>query len=322
MHRAGHARPRCIGQACGFLLHHRGYARHLDILLGIIGVRRVHLVTHDLGGPWGLAWAASRPQDLLSLTLVSIGALPGYRWHRFAQLLPPPVIGELVLATAGRLATRAPLQRGGLRPVPEWFVDDIVFEYRDPALGARCLPSTAPPQTSARPRSLLRRPCARRTANARHLGRRRSLRSRPLCRDAHQFFPRAKVVVLPHCSHWPLVDDPDAVIGAVVPFLRGLLTSRIWRAGRGPSVSGSGPGPETGVDLFAVVFLVLGELGQDVGGVGVADRRETAQLIKVFSLARELDECPRRPCCHAARRRSSSRSPRSPASSTSWAMAS
>jgi pimeloyl-ACP methyl ester carboxylesterase len=35
-----------------------------------------------------------------------------------------------------------------------------------------------------------------------------------------RYFPGARVVVLPDSGHWPLVDDPEAVIGAVVPFLR------------------------------------------------------------------------------------------------------
>ena len=35
-----------------------------------------------------------------------------------------------------------------------------------------------------------------------------------------QYFPRAQVVVLPESGHYPLVDDPEAVADAVVPFLR------------------------------------------------------------------------------------------------------
>ena len=209
-----------------------GYARHLDRLLGIIGVRRVHLVTHDLGGPWGLAWAASRPQDLLSLTLVSIGALPGYRWHRFARLYRLPMIGELVLATAGRLATARALQRGSLRPVPEWFVDEIVAEYRDPGtrravlafyratpdLGAATVASAAALRR-ADPPTLVIWGAGDPYVPVRY------------AELQHQFFPRAEVVVFPDSGHWPLVDDPEAVTGAVVVFLKGLLTSRISEPG-------------------------------------------------------------------------------------------
>jgi pimeloyl-ACP methyl ester carboxylesterase len=37
-------------------------------------------------------------------------------------------------------------------------------------------------------------------------------------------FPRAKVVILDECGHWPFADDPQAVEGAVVPFLRSVAT--------------------------------------------------------------------------------------------------
>ena len=35
----------------------RGYARHLVALIEKLGVRKAHLVLHDFGGPWGVAWA-------------------------------------------------------------------------------------------------------------------------------------------------------------------------------------------------------------------------------------------------------------------------
>jgi pimeloyl-ACP methyl ester carboxylesterase len=198
-----------------------GYAEHLDGLLSMLGVRRVHLVTHDLGGPWGLAWAASRPDDLLSLTLMSIGALPGYRWHRFARLYRIPVIGELVLAAAGRSATARVLQRGSLRRVPEWFVEEIVSEYRDPGtsravlafyratpdLGAATVASAAALRR-ADPPTLVIWGAGDPYVPVRFAG------------VQHQYFPRAETVILGHCGHWPLMDDPEAVSGAVVEFLK------------------------------------------------------------------------------------------------------
>jgi pimeloyl-ACP methyl ester carboxylesterase len=38
-----------------------GYARHLAASLDQLGVMQVHLVLHDFGGPWGLAWATEAP---------------------------------------------------------------------------------------------------------------------------------------------------------------------------------------------------------------------------------------------------------------------
>lgn len=198
-----------------------GYAGFLARLLGMLGVRRVHLVAHDLGGPWGLAWAASRPEAVASLTFISIGVLPGYRWHRFARLYRVPVVGELVLATAGRRATASVLQRGSQRPVPEWFVDEIVSEYRDrgtrravldfyratPDLGTATVAS-AGALRSADPPTLVIWGAGDPYVPVRFAEMQR------------EFFSRVEVVVLPHCGHWPLVDDPEAVGKAVVGFLQ------------------------------------------------------------------------------------------------------
>src|SRR5262245_21773377 len=38
-----------------------GYAGHLGGCLAELEVRRAHLVLHDFGGPWSLAWAAAHP---------------------------------------------------------------------------------------------------------------------------------------------------------------------------------------------------------------------------------------------------------------------
>src|SRR5262249_3345696 len=49
-----------------------GYARHLDGLLGELGVQRAHLALHDFGGPWGLAWAAAHADRVASFTLFNV----------------------------------------------------------------------------------------------------------------------------------------------------------------------------------------------------------------------------------------------------------
>lgn len=196
-----------------------GYGRHLEMLLDKLGVRRVHLVTHDLGGPWGLAWAARRPADLASLTLMSIGVLPGYRWHRYARLYRVPLIGELVLGTAYRSALKRVLQSGSKRSVPGWFVDEVLRQYRDP--GTR--------------RAVLAFYRATPDLGADTLASARAIGPDPptmviwgagdpyvpvrFAQVQRQFFPRAEIVVLPQSGHWPLVDDSEAVMNAVVPFL-------------------------------------------------------------------------------------------------------
>ncbi|HTQ93326.1 MAG TPA: alpha/beta fold hydrolase, partial [Streptosporangiaceae bacterium] len=37
------------------------YAGYLAMLLDQLGITRAHIVAHDFGGPWALAWAARHP---------------------------------------------------------------------------------------------------------------------------------------------------------------------------------------------------------------------------------------------------------------------
>jgi pimeloyl-ACP methyl ester carboxylesterase len=205
----------------GFAYTVDGYARHLGILLDSLAVRRVHLVTHDLGGVWGLAWAVSRPTSLRSITLMSIGVLPGYRWHRFAQLYRVPLLGELVLAAANRSAIRRVLQAGSRRPIPSWFVDEIAKAYRHEDTRRAVL-------------AFYRR--------TRDLGS-VTVRAAAALHDVdlpalvvwgagdpyvpvryaavqREFFPQAEVVIVPGSGHWPFIDAAEPVMEAVVGFLR------------------------------------------------------------------------------------------------------
>jgi len=102
-----------------------GYAAYLDGLLSELNVRKTHLVLHDFGGPWGLAWAIKNPDALLSLTLINTGALPGYTWHRAAQIWRTPVVGEAFMASATRTAFHLLIKPGNPRGLPVEFVDAL-----------------------------------------------------------------------------------------------------------------------------------------------------------------------------------------------------
>ena len=72
-----------------------GYARHLGGLLTVLQIRKAHLVLHDFGGPWGLAWALANPKALASLTLINTGVLAGYHWHYLARIWWTRVLAQL-----------------------------------------------------------------------------------------------------------------------------------------------------------------------------------------------------------------------------------
>jgi pimeloyl-ACP methyl ester carboxylesterase len=205
-----------------------GYARHLGGLLDQLGVRRAHLVLHDFGGPWGLAWAAAHPDAFASLTLVNIGVLIGYRWHRYARIWRTPVLGELFQATTTRWAFRQLLGRENPR-LPREALDRIYDQGRGwPTKRAvlrlyRATPAgfgepLAPRFRELDPPTLV----VWGTADA-YLPVEQAERQR-------QVFPRARIELLEGHGHWVFWEDPERVASLVVPFLREQVGASTTRA--------------------------------------------------------------------------------------------
>ncbi|MBM4228869.1 MAG: alpha/beta hydrolase [Gammaproteobacteria bacterium] len=203
-----------------------GYAAHLDAVLRQQGVRRVHLVLHDFGGPWGLAWAAAHAERVASVTLFNIGILPAYRWHFMARLWRTPLLGELVQATTTWFGFRMLMKLGNPRGLPDNFVQRM---YRDFDAGTRravlkLYRATGPAE--------IERFCMEVTA---------ALRPRRIpalvlwgARDPYiperyadiqrEVFPDVLVRRLADSGHWAFADNPEAVGAAVLPFLRQQLS--------------------------------------------------------------------------------------------------
>jgi len=196
-----------------------GYAGFLDGVLTKLGVERVHLVIHDFGGPIGLAWAAAHLDAVASVTLIDIGILPGYRWHRMARAWRTPVLGELIQATATRSAFRWLINREEPRGLPREFLDQMYDHYDrrtrravlklyratdDPGqAGAELIPLIAPRDIPA---------LVIWGEHDAYLPSEYAARQR----DA---FPSAEVHVLPASGHWPFADAPETVERLLVEFL-------------------------------------------------------------------------------------------------------
>lgn len=194
-----------------------GYARHLAGLLEQLAVRRVHLVLHDFGGPWGLQWAAQHSDQVASITLLNIGLMPGYRWHKIARMWRRPIIGELFIFLTSRRAFRDGINSENPKPFPNEFVERmaatmdvrhklaVLALYRasdldkwsrevGPLLKSLDLPALVlwGAEDPALPASFA------------HVQR--------------DYF-RCETHVLDHCGHWPFADDPDRLRELIVPFL-------------------------------------------------------------------------------------------------------
>lgn len=202
-----------------------GYVRHLDGILQTLGIRRAHVVLHDFGGPWGLAWAASHPDSFASVTLINCGVLPGYRWYYLARIWRTLVLGEVFMRTATLPGMRLALRHGNPRGLPLEVVRRMYRDYQDPAVRLAVLrlyrATDELTVSSVRLQSRLRAldPPALVVWGAHDL----YLPVRYAQRQT-ETFPRAELVILPDSGHWPMIDDPVALEQPVLRFLRSVIT--------------------------------------------------------------------------------------------------
>jgi pimeloyl-ACP methyl ester carboxylesterase len=208
----------------GFAHTIEGYAGFLAQALSALGIARVHLVLHDFGGPFGLAWAGGAVDALASVTLIDTGFLPGYRWHVLARIWRTPVVGEVFQAITTRRAFRASISRGEPRGLPRAFVDRMYDHYGrrtrravlklyratdDPAAGAELMPVLAALDLPA----LVIWGEHDRYLPASYAARQRAA------------FPSADVHVLTASGHWPHADAPQTVKRCLAEFLAPQLAS-------------------------------------------------------------------------------------------------
>jgi pimeloyl-ACP methyl ester carboxylesterase len=212
------------GAPDGFTYSVDGYAGHLAALLDQLGISRAHIVAHDFGGAWALAWAVRHPDALASVTLINSGVAVGYRWHRYARIWRTPVAGEVFQALTTRPAYRLLVGRENPRLTRDQ-IDRIYDASRSWATkrAVRKLYRATPEATLASPAAALRQ------------------LDRPALviwgtSDAYlpveqaecqrQAFPSAQVELIEGHGHWVMLEDPGRVASLVIPFLRDQLTGR------------------------------------------------------------------------------------------------
>jgi pimeloyl-ACP methyl ester carboxylesterase len=174
-----------------------------------LGLERLHLVVHDVGGPYGLAFASCHPERLRSLTILNTNFFPDYRWHFWARVWRTPVLGELAMAIANRPLFVREMRRGSPR-IPR---DYAVEAYRDFGRSTR--------------RHVLRwyramDPEVHSGWDERLLAATAELPKQVLWGDLDPFLPATtadrfggEVRHLADCGHWPMMEEPALVAGAI-----------------------------------------------------------------------------------------------------------
>lgn len=191
------------------------YASHLDALLNQLGVERAHLVAHDFGGPWALAWAADHLDSVGSITLINAPVVIN---HFVAKLWRTPVLAEAL----SRIGTPAVVRR--------------VLALRDPGLPADALDSIAEHMVArGTPDAVLK--LYRSTgpnALAPYVDRLAEYDGDVLVvwgtddhyvpfaqtDDYRRIFRNCAVQPVPGTGHWPWLEQPEVVAGHVTTFLR------------------------------------------------------------------------------------------------------
>jgi pimeloyl-ACP methyl ester carboxylesterase len=102
-----------------------GYAGHLGSALMELRIRCAHLVLHNFGGLWGLAWAAAHPDAFASAVLINTGAWLDYHWRPYARMWRTPLLGELSRVMATRAFFHLFLKLDSPRGLPAAYINQM-----------------------------------------------------------------------------------------------------------------------------------------------------------------------------------------------------
>jgi haloalkane dehalogenase len=128
----------------------------IEALVESLGLRRVHLVLHDWGGPIGLGLAVRRPERVGALVIQNTAAFPSARIPMRIALCRTPLLGEFIVRGLNGFAEPATWmamssrrltwdeRRGYLHPYDSWanrigvhrFVRDIPMGADHPSRAA------------------------------------------------------------------------------------------------------------------------------------------------------------------------------------------
>ena len=196
------------------------YASFVGEALDTLGITRVQLVLHDLGGPIGLVWAVQNLEMVAGVTLINTGVLAGYKWHRTARIWQTRGAGELLQAVATRGMFRRLASSAEPRGLPREFLDEmydnydrrtraaILAVYRDlKDIGQDSRALIAPLHEADLPALVI-------------WGAHDSYLGSELAERQKEAFPSAEVHVLAESGHWPYIDDPATASRLIVGFLQ------------------------------------------------------------------------------------------------------
>jgi pimeloyl-ACP methyl ester carboxylesterase len=186
-----------------------------DGILRQLAVERPHLVAHDFGGPFALAWAADHVDVVASITLINT---PVRIDHLAAKLWRTPIVGELLNSVAGLGLARRFTHR--LNPqLPDASLDRLVQHALVPGTKRavlRLYRSTGRDAIAPYVERL-----SRFGAEALIVcGDNDSYIDTAQAEQQRRIFHNARIELMPGAGHFPWLEQPDRVADCVTQFLR------------------------------------------------------------------------------------------------------
>jgi pimeloyl-ACP methyl ester carboxylesterase len=181
-------------------------------VLGIVdalGLGRVHLVVHDIGGNYGLAFASLHPERIASLTVLNTIWSPDYHWHFWGRVWRTKGLGEAAMKMSFRPLFINQIRRGS-RAMPREYAR-LAYDEFTPATKRQVLRyyrAMSPPVWQGWDTKLVAA----------------KLKTQVIWGDKDPFIP-AKFAEgfgvaarhTPH-GHWVMAEDPQLVAGAISDF--------------------------------------------------------------------------------------------------------
>ena len=196
------------------------YADFVGEALDTLGITRVQLVLHDLGGPIGLVWAVRNLPAVAGVTLIDTGVLSGYKWHRTARAWQTRGVGETLQAITTRAMFRRVTSRAEPRGLPREYLDEMYDNY-DRRTRAAVLDLYSDLKHVGRDSELLVPPLREADIPALVLwGAHDPYLGSEFAERQKDAFPSAEVHVLAESGHWPFIDDPATTSRLIVDFLQ------------------------------------------------------------------------------------------------------
>jgi len=207
-----------------FVYHVSSYADFIQGALGELGIDRAHLVLHDFGGPFGLMWGLQHADAWASVVMINIGIMPGYTWHKMAKRWRTPVLGELTQLWIPRAGWRRVMQKSNPKGLPLQFVDKMYDDYDRTTRRAVLKLYRATPEPGAVAEEMGAAIAQMHKPALVVWGAKDPFIGVEYAERQREFFDVHDVAILPDSGHWPFQDDPEAVRGALLPFLESQLT--------------------------------------------------------------------------------------------------